>query len=68
MKNKKSLYWQVPLLVFLIVGTFYIARQNRNERLAAEQLQTGSDPESLRTAAETLRADGREGTDADYRG
>ena len=39
MKNKKSLYWQVPLLVFLIVGTFYIARQNRNERLAAEQLQ-----------------------------
>ena len=35
----KSLYWQIPLLVFLIAGTFYIARQNRNERLDAEQHQ-----------------------------
>ena len=37
--QKKSLYWQVPLLVFLIVGTFYIARQNRNERQKIQQLQ-----------------------------
>lgn len=35
----KSLYWQIPLLVFLIAGTFYIARQNRNERLVAQQHQ-----------------------------
>ena len=37
--QKKSLYWQVPLLVFLVVGTFFIARQNRNERLADQQQQ-----------------------------
>ena len=35
--KKNSLYWQVPLLVFLIAGTFYIARQNRKERLAEQQ-------------------------------
>ena len=35
--KKKSLYWQVPLLVFLIVGTFFIAKQNRKEALAAQQ-------------------------------
>ena len=40
MNKKKSLYWQVPLLVFLIVGTFFIARQHRNERLAAQQQNT----------------------------
>ncbi|MCR4957934.1 MAG: FAD:protein FMN transferase [Prevotella sp.] len=39
MKNKKSLYWQIPLLVLLIAGTFYIARQNRLERLAEQQQQ-----------------------------
>lgn len=33
----KSLYWQVPLLVLLVVGTFFIARQNRKERLAEQQ-------------------------------
>lgn len=40
MKNNKSLYWQVPLLVFLVVGTFFIARQNRNERMAEQQQNT----------------------------
>jgi thiamine biosynthesis lipoprotein len=39
MKNKKSLYWQIPLLVLLIAGTFYIARQNRNERQKIQRLQ-----------------------------
>ena len=37
MNKKKSLYWQVPLLAFLIVGTFFIARQNRKETLAEQQ-------------------------------
>ncbi len=29
--NRKSLYWQIPLLLFLIAGTFFIARQRLNE-------------------------------------
>lgn len=31
---KKSLYWQIPLLLLLIVGTIYIARERRNETAA----------------------------------
>ena len=27
--NRKSLYWQIPFLVLLVAGTFFIARQNR---------------------------------------
>ena len=30
MTTKKSLYWQVPLLVLLIVGTIFIAREQRS--------------------------------------
>lgn len=29
-KNKKRLYWQVPLLIFLIVGTIFIVKQQQD--------------------------------------
>lgn len=29
--KRKNLYWQIPLLVLLVVGTFFIARERRNE-------------------------------------
>ena len=35
--TRKSLLWQIPLLVLLVVGTFFIARQHRAETQAARQ-------------------------------
>ena len=32
--NKKKLWWQLPFLLLLVVGTFYIARQQRKEQAA----------------------------------
>ena len=29
--KKNKLYWQIPLLVLLVVGTIFIARQQRSE-------------------------------------
>ncbi|MBR1414587.1 MAG: FAD:protein FMN transferase [Prevotella sp.] len=31
MKNRKSLYWQVPFLLLLVAGTIFIARQNHSD-------------------------------------
>jgi thiamine biosynthesis lipoprotein len=37
--KRKSLYWQLPLLLLLIVGTWYVARENR-QASAAVAFQT----------------------------
>lgn len=31
MRMKRKLFWQIPLLLFLVIGTIYIARQERNK-------------------------------------
>ena len=31
MRMKRKLLWQIPLLLFLVIGTIYIARQERNK-------------------------------------
>ena len=56
--KRNNLYWQIPLLVLLIAGTFYIARERRNEAEAARTAEQQNDPAAQAEATGFFHDDG----------